>query len=314
MHKSQARLVPTSHYTTSAILVSYNTVELTCRAIEALQDQLDIERDEIIVVDNASSDGTIDTIHEKFPDVVAITNPTNAGFGAANNLGMAVARGEYFLLINTDAFVQTGAVHTLVDKLKANPSLGVIGPKLLNRDGSLQRSCFRFPEPKQAWREAFGLHYFFKDIERWRYDRDREVDFVSGACLMIRRSVFEQVGGFDERFFMYCEESDWQRRIRAAGWQVGFTPDCAVVHFGGGSNKAGGIHPEFFRSIDKYQLKHGGWLGLLLFRLGMITGLLIRLPYRVARLLAGDVHGFMRSLRLLARQTLNWRVTEGVGR
>jgi hypothetical protein len=307
----------------SAILVSYNTCELTTQCVETLWEQLDPARDEIIVVDNASSDATLSDLRQKWPvqcngqdhpnatskekAVRIIENPINAGFGAANNLGMAQARGQYFLLINTDAFVESNAILAMLSKLKSEKSWGVVGPKLLNRDRSLQRSCFRFPEPSQAWREAFALHYILPDIERWSHNRDRVVDFVSGACFLIRRSVYEAVGGFDERYFMYCEESDWQKRITAAGWHIGFTPSAEVVHYGGGSNKTGKVHPDFFLSLDKYQLKHHGWMGLILFRLGMITGITIRLPYRIAKLIAGDRKSLFISLRLLYRQAFCWR-------
>jgi hypothetical protein len=310
----------------SAVLVSFNTRELTRRCVGMLWDQLDPVRDEVIVVDNASTDGTVAQLQRDWPTacdqrdfeashrvVRIIENPINAGFGAANNLGMAEARGDYFLLINTDAFVEAGAIRAMLDKLEAEPKWGVVGPKLLNRDGSLQRSCFRFPKPSQAWREAFALHYVFSDLERWTYNEDREVPFVSGACFMMRRSVYETVGGFDERYFMYCEESDWQRRMADSGWRIGFTPDAQVVHYGGASNTSGKIHPHFFLSLDKYLLKHHGWLGLVLFRLGMMTGIVLRLPYRLARLVAGDREGLLRSLRLLRRQALSWPVRKAQG-
>ena len=291
----------------SAVLVSYNTADLTCRSIDALKTQLDPSSDEIIVVDNASSDNTTTRLEVEHPDVRFILNPTNSGFGAANNIGMKAAKGEVFLLINTDAFVEPGAIDTLCDKMKAEPKLGVVGPRLLNEDRTLQRSCFAFPSAAQAWREALAMHYVFPGIERWAHDTERKVDFVSGACMLVRREVFASVGGFDERFFMYSEESDWQRRITDAGWSVWFTPEAQVVHLGGGSHKGGGIHPEFFVSVDKYQLKHSGWFGLVIFRAAMVAGLLIRLPYRVLQALRGDLSSLKRSMQLLLRQTLSWR-------
>ena len=291
----------------SAILVSYNTADLTCRAIDSLKAELDLTRDEIIVVDNASSDNTSARLEAEHPDVRFILNPTNSGFGAANNIGMKAARNDLFLLINTDAFIEPGAVVTLCGKLDSEPRIGVVGPKLLNQDRTLQRSCFAFPSATQAWREALAMHYLFPGIERWAHDSERDVDFVSGACMIVRREVFESVGGFDERFFMYSEESDWQRRITDAGWSVRFTPEAEVVHLGGGSHKGGGIHPEFFISVDKYQLKHSGWLGLVIFRAAMVTGLLIRLPYRLLQALRGDLSALKRSMQLLQRQTLTWR-------
>lgn len=297
----------------SAVLVSYNTAELTCRSIAKLKTQLDLTRDEIIIVDNASKDDTIDRLSAEHPEAIVIANPSNDGFGAANNLGMQAAKGELFLLINTDAFVEPGAIDTLAGMLMENDSVGVVGPRLHNEDGSLQPSCFAFPTPGQAWREAFALHYFLPGVERWDHNETRDVDFVSGACFMLRRSVYEKTQGFDERFFMYSEETDWQKRIRAAGWVVRFTPDATVVHLGGASHSGGGIHPEFFVSIDKYQLKHGGWPGLLAFRAGMVTGLLLRLPIHLVIAMFGDLASLQRSLRLLRRQALTWRVPAAGG-
>lgn len=290
----------------SAVLVSYNTEALTCRAIAALKEQLDLSRDEMIVVDNASSDGTADRLKKDHPDVRLIVNPNNNGFGAANNLGMADATGEYFLLINTDAFVESDAVDRLASYLDRHGTCGVVGPRLLNEDRSLQASCFAFPTVRQAWREALALHYLLPGVERWAHDVEREVDFVSGACLMVRKAVFESVGGFDERFFMYSEETDWQRRIRDAGWSVKFSPDAQVVHLGGASHKSSQTHPEFFVSIDKYQLKHGGWWGLVAFRAAMVAGLLLRLPFRVLTALRGDRSSLQQSVSLLYRQALTW--------
>jgi len=305
--QAQPASPPNARPAVSAIFVSYNTASLTCRAIQTLKAQLDLTRDEVIVVDNASSDDTAERVAAEHPDVRWIANPVNNGFGAANNIGMRAAHNPLLLLVNTDAFVQPGAVDAMCRHLESDDAYGVVGPRLLNEDRSLQRSCFAFPTPAQAWREALALHYLLPGIERWGHDEARAVGFVSGACMLVRRAVFEQTGGFDERFFMYSEESDWQRRIRDAGWAVRFTPEAQVVHLGGASHKGGEIHPHFFLSIDKYQLKHGGWPGLILFRAGMVVGLVLRMPFRLLQALTGDLASLRRSLKLLRRQALNWR-------
>jgi GT2 family glycosyltransferase len=239
---------------------------------------------EVFVVDNASSDGSADAIGREFPEVRLIANSANLGFGAANNLAMSKAQGEYLLLLNSDAFPKAGAIATLVNYLQANPKVGIVGPRLVHADGSLQLSCFRFPSPLRAWLEnlwistAFADHRFLGDYRHWAHDSLRNVDWVIGACLLLRRNVFSQVGGFDEKFFMYSEEADWQRRIRDAGWDIAFIPDAVVTHLGGasGASEPARINRHFFESLDYYEYKHHGLFGLVFFRLAMIVGCSMR--------------------------------------
>ena len=268
----------------SAVVVSYKTRELTLECLRVLTAELRSLQAEILVVDNASADGSADAVRTAFPEVRLLENAHNAGFGAANNLALRKARGRYLLLLNTDAFPRPEAVRRLVDVLVQNPAAGVVGPRLLHADGSLQQSCFRFPSPAHAWCENLGLtrlgRWFVRldDYRRWDHATERAVDFVIGACLLLRREVYEQVGGFDERFFMYQEEADWQKRIRDAGWQVLFTPEAEVVHLAGASGKAepARVSGHFFESLDKYTLKHHGWPGFLLVRGAMLLGCSVR--------------------------------------
>ena len=264
----------------SVIIVSYNTRDMTLDCLRVLQSELRELTAEVFVVDNASTDGSADAVREAFPEVRLIANPRNAGFGAANNLALAQARGHYLLLLNTDAFPRPGAVGMLIDYLERHPTVGVVGPRLLYKDGSLQQSCFRFPTPLGAWAENVGLtrvlrhHAAFDDYRGWDHAIEREVDFVIGACLLLRRKVYERVGGFDERFFMYQEEADWQRRVHEAGWTVAFTPSAEAVHLAGASGRAEPVRisGHFFESLDKYVLKHHGVLGFLLVRSAMLVG------------------------------------------
>ncbi len=260
----------------SAIIVSYNTREMTLECLHVLQAELRELTAEILVVDNASVDGSADVIREMFPGIRLIVNTRNAGFGAANNLALAQARGHYLLLLNTDAFPRPGAVAALTDFLERHPGVGVVGPRLLYKNGSLQQSCFSFPTPAAAWAENLGLTRLLRrhDYRRWDHAAEREVDFAIGACLLLRRTVYEQVGGFDKRFFMYQEEADWQKRIHDAGWQIAFTPAAEVVHLGGVSGQAepARIKGHFFESLDKYVLKHHGVSGFLLVRAAMLVG------------------------------------------
>lgn len=305
----------------SAILVSYNTREMTLRCLRQLFAGLGPAPAEVWVVDNASQDGSADAVAAEFPQVRLLRSELNLGFGAANNRAMELAGGKYLLLLNTDAFPEQGAVPHLIRLLDERPDTAAVGPRLLNADGTLQVSCYRFPTPARAWLENLWLsallpnHPRFGDYRRWAHDTERTVDFVTGACMLVRREVFVQVGGFDEQFFMYSEETDWQRRMRDAGWQVRFAPGAVVTHLGGasGARERTAVTSHFFESLDRYERKHHGVLGLLSLRAAMVVGCLLR------TLAWGVVATVQRSRRevgqaklslylwLLRRQVTQWR-------
>jgi N-acetylglucosaminyl-diphospho-decaprenol L-rhamnosyltransferase len=293
----------------SIVIVSFNTRDITLKCLEALYEDLSAAQGalsaDVWVVDNASSDGSAAAIRAQFPRVRLVENRTNRGFGAANNQAFRLAAGCRFLLLNSDALVRAGTCVTLVHCLGRHPASGVVGPRLLNADLSLQRSCFPFPTTAQAWLENVWVSRLLArlrlrdDYERWPHDCEKEVDWVVGACMMVRREVLDAVGGFDEQFFMYAEETDWQRRIRDAGWQVVFTPAASVVHLGGasGENEAAKISRSFFSSLDRYVLKHHGRLGLFSMRLAMVIG-------SVARLVLWSAAYLAPKRRVLARRKL----------
>jgi len=268
----------------SVIIVSYNTRQMTLDCLHALEAGLAGLNAEVWVVDNASADGSVEAIRAAFPEVHVIDNPVNAGFGAANNLALKQAKGEFLLLLNTDAFAAPGAVAALVDYLKTHPKAGIAGPRLLNVGGSLQRSCYRYPSPGRAWLENLGLsglvarHGALGDYSAWAHDADRSVEWVIGACLLVRREAYMQAGGFDEAFFMYQEETDWQKRVRDAGWEIAFTPSAVVTHLGGasGASEQARINAHFFDSLDYFIRKHHGLAGLISLRLAMVVGAAVR--------------------------------------
>ncbi len=270
-------------------------------------------------MDNASTDGSPQAIRQAFPEVRVIRNDRNVGFSSANNQAMRIAHGEYFLLLNSDAYLLPGALEKLTAFLQAHPQAGVAGPRLLNADGSLQPSCHHFPSPKRAWIENLWIstllpnHPGLGNYWNWAHDRERFVDFVSGACMLVRRATYEQIGGFDEMFFMYAEETDWQRRMRTKGWLTGFTPAGEAIHLGGSSGVASGIRRRVFESLDRYQYKHHGFSGLISLRLAMAAGNLLRTcawtfvllvrPARRRQALAK----LKLAAWLLLRQTTHWR-------
>ena len=220
----------------SVILVTYNTRELLARCLEALPAALTGIPYEIWVVDNGSTDDTLAWLQTHYPQIQILSNPSNRGFAAANNQAMARAQGRYFLLLNTDTIPRPGALAALVHYLEEHPEIGIAGGSLLNPDGSPQGCAADFPTlgtelllltgPIGRWLR--GPHFPFHPPA----ESPKPVDWVSGACLLVRREVVEAIGGLDEGYFMYGEEVDWCWRARRAGWQVAVVPQARVIHLG----------------------------------------------------------------------------------
>ena len=279
---------PTLRPLVSVVIVSFNTRETTLRCLRDLQ--LDVERwgepVEIFVVDNASHDGSPAAIRAEFPGVCLLESGVNEGFGPANNRAFERARGEFFFLLNSDAFVHEGALAKLVAFLQdpRHPSFGAVGPRLLNEDGTLQASCWKFPSPARAWAEALGVTRFFPfdsalgDYYRWAHDQTRAVDFVIGAALLVRREVYLDVGGFDPEFFLYAEETDWQKRMHEADWQIAFCTDAVVTHLGGasGASDAPKTSILFWQGQERFIRKHFGENGNRVYRAALFFAALTR--------------------------------------
>jgi len=218
----------------------------------------------VIVVDNASTDGTPGLVREKFPEARVIEQE-NKGFGAGNNAGMRAASGRYYLLLNPDAWLTEGALEKLVAFADEHPEAAVVGPRLLNPDGSLQRSVRGYPSPWRIATEYFflrklgprthALNAFFG--EQFDHESTREAEYLFGACMLVRREAVDAVGGFDEDFFLMSEEVDWCYRFREAGWKVLFYPGAEVFHVVGAS-----LNPRQFHAIVRGHLqflrKHRG--------------------------------------------------------
>jgi len=293
----------------SAIIVSFNTRDMTLDCLRSLEADTQGLASEVWVVDNASRDGSAEAVRQAFPQVKLIASERNLGFGAANNRALQQARGQYLLLLNSDAFPLPGAVAALLKYLQENADVGAVGPRLLNGDGSLQASCWKFPSPRRAWFEAVGLsallprHAAVGDYFRWAHDEERRVDFVVGAAVLLRREVYEQVGGFDESFFLYAEETDWMKRMEAAGWPIAFIPWAQVTHLGGASSQSKpGLNPLFFEGQDRFVAKHFGPRGLAVFRAANLVRALLRLLAFGARSLVARGEG-KQGARLKMRQS-----------
>jgi len=225
---------------------------------------------EILVIDSASTDDSAYMVRQEFPEVRLFASPTNLGYTGGNNLGMTKSRGRYVLLLNADTELLGDALGTMVAYMNEGPDVGVVGPQLLWPDGNVQSSRRRFPSLCTAFVESTFLQKWFPghpELRRYQMlDRadgvTGEVDWVTGACMLVRRETFEQVGMLDDSYFMYSEELDWQKRIKAAGWRVVYLHSAKVVHHLGGSSGQVSVltQERFGRSKVRYFRKHHGRL------------------------------------------------------
>lgn len=266
----------------SVVIVSWNTRDLLR---DCLASVLREGVEEIVVIDNGSHDGSPDMVRQEFPQVMLLEPGENLGFARANELALPVCTCRYLMLLNPDTIVLPGAFHKLVRYLEDHPQVGVVGPMLLNDDGTLQPSACRFPSLLTEFYEWFGLRglfpksrFFGRLYYGYQADRPFAADWVIGACMLVRRSVYLQVGGLDGRFFMYGEELDWCYRIRQSGWQIHYVPEAQVIHYGGQSamKAASPQLVEYFRSRHQFHHKHHSFGYRLAMRLLYITSLGLR--------------------------------------
>ena len=236
----------------SIIIPSWNTKNLLRNCLKSLGSSY-----EIIVVDNNSTDGTVKMIEKEFPDVLLIKNKKNLGFGAANNQGLRKAKGDYLLLLNSDTVIKNKAPLVMAQYLKNNNDVGVVGPKLLNKDESLQPSAGPFPNLKISFIMLF-LEHWLGDLVRSSFKKTKEVDWVMGAAFMIKREILNKVGFMDEGLFMYMDEVEWSFRIKKAGYKVVFYPQAQITHLGGASSRTGRKDPilNIYRGLIYLYKKH----------------------------------------------------------
>jgi GT2 family glycosyltransferase len=248
----------------SVVVVTWNAGDWLERCLDSVTGGHEVSVVEVLVVDHGSTDGTLELLRERYPDVRVIEQE-NRGMGGGNNTGMRVASGRYFFLLNSDAWVVGDGLERLVAYADAHPDAAVVGPRLLNLDGTLQRSVRAEPTLWRLATEYLGIRKLAPRsnllnplyVGGFDHASEREADWLSGAALLVRREAADAVGLFDESFFMFSEEADWMTRFRRAGWTVRFDPEAEVVHVGGGSH-GGRLYAENLRGHLRWFAKHRG--------------------------------------------------------
>jgi N-acetylglucosaminyl-diphospho-decaprenol L-rhamnosyltransferase len=226
----------------TVIIVTWNSMADISRCLASLRDAETASQVTIVVVDNNSSDGTPDSVSREFPYVRLVRNSGNSGFASANNQAMRNADGRYMLLLNPDTEVFPGAIDALIRFMDAHPNAWAAGPALLNGDRTPQRTGVRFPAIWNLFVESLFLDRVFPGTRLFGSHRElyadpavpRQVDYLQGSCLIVRKEAIERIGVLDEDFFMYFEETDWCYRMKQAGGEVWYVPDARVIHYGGG--------------------------------------------------------------------------------
>lgn len=277
----------------SIIILNWNTRDLLAQCLTSIDEHKGDLQLEIIVVDNASTDGSQAMLKQNYPQILLIANEQNTGFAKGNNQAMQVAHGDYFLLWNSDAFATPGIIQSLLYLAEKEPKAAIVGAQLLNADNSFQASHTPFPN---QWREFLILTGLGRILLGHAYpslgpgdDKGPQiVDYVEGACLLVRRQAFQEVGGLDEGYFMYAEEVDWCYTMTKHGWQVWYQPEAKVIHLGGASSTGRQTHREadLYRSRIRFFRKHYGECSAQLLKIQIYTSTALK----------NVIHGILRWL------------------
>jgi GT2 family glycosyltransferase len=267
----------------SIVIVNWNTGKLLSRCLASVHATLPAGESEVVVVDNASSDASLTGVEQRFPRIRLTRNPRNVGFSRANNQGIRQCEGTHVMLLNPDTEVLPGALDRMLEVLEKDQAVGAVGPRLVNRDGSLQPSCF--PEPtlaRELWR-LFHLDAIWTrasyPLKGWDQSTSHEVDVIQGACVLVRREALDQVGLLDEEYFMYSEDYTLSRRLRDAGWRLMWVPTAGVIHLGGQSTKLTPTEMflHLYRAKVQYFRKHFSRGTALAYKLILVAAAAARL-------------------------------------
>jgi GT2 family glycosyltransferase len=267
----------------SIVIVNWNARDYLRECLVTIFNENFLDEYEVLLVDNASTDDSLEVIKREYPLIKIVANNENIGFSRANNQAIRECQGEYILLLNPDTEIRPFAIKKLLEAIKTHSNNGIVGPRLLNRDGSLQVSCYPFPTlAREFWRllHLDKIHPLGSyDQDGWNLTQPREVDSLQGACLLIRREVFDQVGLLDEDYFMYTEEIDFCYRAKKAGWKIVWVPTAEVIHFGGQSTSqaAASMFLQLYHSKLLFFRKHYGKPAAWIYKMIIFCASLIRL-------------------------------------
>jgi hypothetical protein len=285
--------VDNSDIDVSIIVVAWNVRDLVQDCLQTVYEQTRDISFEIIYVDNASVDGSLEMVRKEFPEARTIANSENLGFIRANNQAIEVARGRYVLLLNSDTLVLDGAIQKTVAFGDGRPDAAVIGCRVLNRDRTLQRSCFMFPSVLNLLLSSTLLARIFprnrflgrERMTWWDFDEVREVETVCGCYALVRKEAIDEVGMMDPAYFVYGDDPDWCYRFKQKGWKRLFTPDANIVHYGGQTTKqmADDFVLQLFATKLLFIRIHKGRLACALARIEMALYFLARIPYWIVR-------------------------------
>ncbi|MDW2876426.1 MULTISPECIES: glycosyltransferase family 2 protein [Bacillaceae] len=272
----------------SIIIVNYNTKELTVDCIRSIYAAENKYSFEIYLVDNNSSDGSVEAVREKFPEVKVISNKLNAGFSKANNQAIRLASGRYTLLLNSDTIVKNRSIDTMISYMDSHQDVGASGCKVTLPDGKLDKACHRgFPTPSASMYYFLGLDERFPNNPRFNgyhlnhldFDQIHEIDCLVGAFMIVRREAIKEVGMLDEEYFMYGEDIDWCFRIKNAGWKITYNPEAEIIHYKGASSRKKPIKIvyEFHRAMYLFHKKNLSFNYSKLVNLIVVTGIAAKL-------------------------------------
>jgi GT2 family glycosyltransferase len=271
----------------SVIIVSWNARELLRGCLDSIRTTGNSLIQEIIVVDNASTDESPEMVAENFPEVTLIRCKENLGFARGNNLGIARASGSWLALVNSDVVVHPGSFERLVNYIDSHEKVGLVGPAVFGKDGRFQPSCRRLPTIWSAGCRSLALDSFLnplseRKLSQWMQGGPIEVEVLTGCFWVARREAVAEVGGLDERFFFYAEDLDWCKRFADAGWKVVFVPGATATHFGGSSSAVAPFRYsiEQLRANLTYWRKYRGKLGWGIFYFFSVVHHSIRLLVR----------------------------------
>jgi len=269
----------------SIIIVNWNTKQLLHNCLRSIYENAKNIDFEIIVVDNASSDGSVEMVKSEFPYIKLIENQQNLGFATANNQAIRQSCGSYILLLNSDTIIIDGAIERTLDFMEKHPESGAVGCRLLNSDRSLQHSCYNFGSLARAiiFNLKLDKTIFHNNenvqtlLKNWTHDEVRVVDYVRGAFLMMSKKALDDVGLLDEKFFMYAEEADICYRLKHAGWKIYFFPGAEVIHLGKQSSKSTEGEREIQQLVSRilfFRKQYGSFYALIYKMLSVILSLL----------------------------------------